>query len=523
MPGPPLLLADADRGEQFLLVGRSRRLLDGYFLYTDEDGIVWATKTAGGYGFAVTQLGPGWVFDPFAQQRRPEDLRARRAEMAAADARCHRRELHAVVTGIRLGPTAQRLLWLVHQQVLRLRSSQLHLPDSLLAGAVWAGREKPTHWRPELLSVLRGLTWLHLADGPPGASGVLGAETVALTHAADLRGTENDIGRAGCADQPGRPHHHYLINVGRGFLGILEQFAHAEDESGVRSYAFPVGGRRQSASLRTAGKSGRLVTVYPPAKLGDRTVHDRLTLSQHRLLQAIVRETTRVTKEDRQSASEAEVLRGNLIPTADGRTSFTCDLLDPGGAYVGFNGNNLLKGRGYLVLSRGGWMAKAGYSPDEVSSFIGDLGVLADRLSLVPVGIDPGNLACVDLEQKSALANSPPGVTALRRVHLRLYAPAEYLARWDQVFAWQEDIPAPTVAMGPALLVTSAVQKKGVSQKQLAAGIGVDRSLLNKVLRGKKLWPEGWLDRAVQWLSSRPACPNQTPPFSGQQGTKCTM
>jgi hypothetical protein len=502
MPGPPLLLADANRSEQFLLVGRSRRLLDGYALYTDEDRAVWATKTVGGCGFAFTWLGPGWVFDSFAQQRLPEDLRARRAQMSAADAQCHRRELDAAVSGMRLGPTAERLLWLVHQQVLRLRSSLLQLPDSLLAGAVWAGREKPTHWRPELLAVLRGLTWLHLADGPPGASGVLGTETALLTHVADLRGTENDVCRAGCAGPTDRPHHHYLINVGRGFLGILEEFAQAEDESGVRSYAFPVGGRRQSASLRAAGKSGRLVTVYLPAKLGDRTVCDGLTLSQHRLLQAIVRETTRATKEDRQSVSEAEVLHGNLIPTSDGKGSFACSLLDPGGDYVGFNGNKLLKGRGYLILSPGGWMAKAGYSRDEVSAFFNDLRVLADRLSLIPVGIDPGNLACVGLDRMSALASSPPGLTALRRVHLRLYAPANYLARWNQVFRWREEVLQGGFARDPAAIVASALKEKVVSQKQLARGIGVDRSLLNKALRGKRPWPEGWLDRAVQWLST---------------------
>ena len=32
--------------------------------------------------------------------------------------------------------------------------------------------------------------------------------------------------------------------------------------------------------------------------------------------------------------------------------------------------------------------------------------------------------------------------------------------------------------------------------------MGVDASLLSKVLRGKKRWPEGWLDRATNWLSS---------------------
>jgi hypothetical protein len=137
------------------------------------------------------------------------------------------------------------------------------------------------------------------------------------------------------------------------------------------------------------------------------------------------------------------------------------------------------------------------------SAFFRDLGVLADRLSLVPVGIDPGNLACVGLERMSAFASSPPGVTALRRVHLRLYAPADYLARWNQVFRWREEVLQGGFARDPAAIVASALKEKVVSQKQLAAGMGVDRSLLNKVLRGKKPWPEGWLDRAVQWLSSQ--------------------
>src|SRR5262249_23015059 len=56
----------------------------------------------------------------------------------------------------------------------------------------------------------------------------------------DLRGKSEDV----CGDACGRyeqRHHHYLINVGRGFLGILEQFAQEEDESGVRIYAFPLG------------------------------------------------------------------------------------------------------------------------------------------------------------------------------------------------------------------------------------------------------------------------------------------
>ena len=47
-------------------------------------------------------------------------------------------------------------------------------------------------------------------------------------------------------------------------------------------------------------------------------------------------------------------------------------------------------------------------------------------------------------------------------------------------------------------------------KKQLAEGMGVDRSLLNKVLRGRRHWPKGWLDRATTWLSSHAATSHQS-------------
>ncbi len=68
-----------------------------------------------------------------------------------------------------------------------------------------------------------------------------------------------------------------------------------------------VAGRRDGPTLIDAGKTGKLVTIYLPAKLGDPAACSRLTHDQHRLLQAIVRETTRKTKTKRRDLSEAEV------------------------------------------------------------------------------------------------------------------------------------------------------------------------------------------------------------------------
>ena len=240
MFGFPLILADAERAEQFLLLGRSRRLFDGFSVHTDRDGNVWATKTVASHTFAATWLGPGWVFNAIAQERWADDLKVRRQAMLDATPERHRQELvEAVAANLRLGMTAERLLWLIHQQVLRHRSSLLRLPDYLLADAIWGTKKRPTHWRKEILEVLKSLTWIHVAAGPIDDSTPLGTDTALLTYVADLRGTAGDVCGEGCERGGVKGHHHYLINVCRGFLGILEQFAQSEDDAGVRAYAFP--------------------------------------------------------------------------------------------------------------------------------------------------------------------------------------------------------------------------------------------------------------------------------------------
>jgi hypothetical protein len=496
MSGRPLILADANRAEEFLLLGRSRRLWEGFRIHTNADGTVWATTGRDSHVFAVTWLGPGWVFETAAPERWAQELKERQDAMRTASPEQHQDELRAIIARLRLGIIAERVLWLGHQQVLRLRTSLLVLPDFLLAEAIWGSVcSWPAHWRQEILAILKGLCWIHVTKGPIQDSTQLGTDTVLITHATDLRHTPQDACGNGCDGQPDGHHHHYLINIGRGFLGVLEDFAQAEDASGVRTYAFPVSGRsrRQSTTLRKVGRSGQLVSIYLPAKLGERSVCDALTTSQHRLLQALVRETTRNPGPERQSVSEAQIIQGNLVPTTNGKAAFPCDLLDARAAYVGFNGNKVLKGRGYRLLTPGGWLAKAGYSGDDIAAFFLDLAALADRLALIPVGVEPGTHSCLTLNQMSGLVGTGHGLTRLGRLHLRVYAPSDYLARWNAFFGWEEQVCQATET-NAALAIAVAIQKQGISQKQLAQGMGVDASLLSKVLRGKKGWPPSWSD-----------------------------
>lgn len=502
MAGFSLALADVERAEQFLLLGRTRRLFDGFTVHADRDGNAWGAKSIGRHTFAFTWLGPGWVFDAAGRERWAKTLKDRRQLMLSATAEDHRRELEAVLANLNLGIRAERVLWLIHQQMLRHRTSLLRLPDTLLAEAIWGTETRPTHWRQEILDILKGLTMLHVIAGPVSDPIECGAETALLTFADDMRGDIGDVCGEQCQGREAK-HHHYLVNVGRGFFGVLEQFVREED-AGIRTYAFPMQGRsrRQSTSLRSVGRSGKLGSIYLPAKLGERAKCDQLTLSQHRLLQTLVRETTRNTKQERESVSEAEIIQGNAIPTINGKSQIDCELLEPSGAYVGFNGNKLLKGRGYLITSSGGWLARAGYSLDEARAFFNDLDVLTKTLSLSVVGMSRDN-RFLNLMQLGEMANSIRATSVLRKVHLRVYAPSDYLERWNEAFGWSESLETDETCDGFAAKIELAISRGEISQADLAEGISVDRSLLSKVLRGMKPWPKGWSDRVTNWLKNR--------------------
>ena len=67
---------------------------------------------------------------------------------------------------------------------------------------------------------LESLGWLHLAEGAEDTP-VFGLETALVTHAADLRRSHQNECDADCPLRGGSSHHHFLVNIGRGFLGIL--------------------------------------------------------------------------------------------------------------------------------------------------------------------------------------------------------------------------------------------------------------------------------------------------------------
>ena len=242
-----LVPIDRSRAEQFMLLGSVCRLFDDYDLWTSDKGVTWALQRHGSHGFGFTWLGPSWVFDPHVSEKHAEKLAARRKEMERDnDDNRHIRELDAVLEQIQLGTHCERLLWLIHQAIWSLHRSVFRLPDYFLSTAVWRNEKPPCHWRKNLLYLLKGLSRLHLSEWPSDKETPpeMGAETALVTQVADLREhPDRDICEEDCPGFGGPRHHHYLINVGRGFMGVLEQFAQCDDDTGVRSYVFPREGR----------------------------------------------------------------------------------------------------------------------------------------------------------------------------------------------------------------------------------------------------------------------------------------
>jgi hypothetical protein len=500
-----LVLCDLARAEQFALLGLAGGLFRAYATSFDAEGVPWAVRRVRRHAFAVTWLGPGWVFDGFARGQRRPAWESAFAAVQSADASRHARELAAAVGRLRLGGHAERVLWAIHRRVLAARRSVVRLPDRDLGTAVWGPDQAawPRHWRQDLAAVLGGLTWLHLAAGAGAPLPPFGPGTALLTHAADLRGRPEDGCDEDCSRSGGPTHHHFLVNVGRGFLGALEPFG-AADAAGVRAYDFAPGRRGgPGPSLRGAGQAGRLVSVYLPAKLGDPDACAALGAGQHRLLQALVRETTRAPRGagGGTGPARAEVLAGNRVPDRAGRGTLACPLLDAQGRYVGFNGNKRRKGLGYRLLTPGGWLAKADYPAGAARAFLGDLAGLAGVLGLTAVGLAQGG-GCLSLAEVRALAAAGAGRAALEALHLRIYVGADYIGRWGAYFRGAAGGLAPSApGPGPVPALAAELARRRVTRRALAAGLGVDASFLSKVLSGKKPCPPGLPERATAWLA----------------------
>jgi hypothetical protein len=491
------VLADVARIEQLLLIGTSRRLLDPHSTWVDDSGVPWCGRRIGRYWFAVSSLGPGWVYDPHAQSRRGEELenlRRRVGELNETNVGPH---FESSIASLNLGNVCERMFWAVHERIIQSKRSVVRVPDVWLADRVWDGRRRPRHWRGTISEALKSLAWLHLGEGGDDTP-AFGPETAVVTHAADLRRSAQNDCDVDCPLRGDRQHHHFLVNIGKGFLGVLERCA-TREEAGTRHYAFPARGSRSTGmNLTRLGRTGRLTSLYNPARLGSRVPCRSLSASEHGLLQVLVRERTRKRRRTRREFSELEILSGNRIVDLSGRGEIVCPFLDANGRYVSFNGNKKRRGCGYLLLSQGGWTSKAGRSTANVELFLRDLAHLSRELGLIVVGLRSNGrqIQWFNLDQLQAVADSRAADT-LQRVHVRVYADENCFSRWDEFFGWP---PADSLVdeedLNARAELQSLLRLHSVSRKTLAVAIGKDASTISKILNGQRRCTAQFRDEA---------------------------
>jgi hypothetical protein len=494
----PLALADLRHVSQFACVGSAKGLFHGHTVWRDEEGPAWAGAKSFGHAFGITSLGPGWMFDDELPVQKAAEVAKRLASMKRLTNGNQRILLREEIRRLRIGGLSERLLWLTHQAVLVTEASVVKLPDALIRQALWGHGPCPRHWRGVVTALLTSLTRLHLANWPDEGIPVFDECTVALKHAADLLRVPNEDKCDGdCFGYLGSDHHHFLVNVGRGFLGNLEQLL-VDEADDVRYYNF------DKKELRRIGKSGRLTTVFMPAKLGEPFLCRQFTAQQHRLLQCLVRETTRATRRKGSFTSEAEETTGNSVRSYAGKDFLNCSQLAADETFVGFNGTRKRKGLGYRLLGDHSWLARAGYRAGDVKSFLHDLGAVGEQMGLKVVGVGPKN-TMFTIEQLRELAVSRPGRHKLVRIDVRVYTTADYIDRWKGFFLGSPAVStqtpvAPTEDRIAGLSL--AISGAGLSQRAVARGIGEDHSLFRKRLNGDKPMPAATLEKAVAFVSA---------------------
>jgi hypothetical protein len=479
--------------------------------WLDDQGFPWAGVTVGGAVLAVSGLGPGWVFDETAHGRRQEEYQRLQDQVRELSTDKRQEKVLERWGEVRLGRLAARLLWLIHAAVLWRHESAALLPDCWVREVLWGPYRKnwPVHWRGEVRAILEGLTWLHAGnEGEP-----LGTATALLTHWADLRAcpTANECGEH-CPGQLLGKHSHFLVNVGRGFLGVIEQCAEEYPEEGRRLYPLRDPGRKV---LKQLGRTGKLVPVFLPAYLGEPEKAGRLTSRQKRLLHTLLRETTRASRGEGVGPLRALLQKGNLISTVGGKATICCPFLEEGKDYLSFNGNGVRRALGYRLLSERGWVRRAGYALEHLEVFLADLQRLGDSLGVIAVGLPANNGDVLSLAGLRALAGAAVGRGHLRPIHLRLYAPADSLKVWVDYFGglWTGRSTQAKQPEDGALELSQALARCGGRRARLATELQVDHSFLGKILNGAKRCPPTLLERVRSWLgvSNQPAVERSAP------------
>jgi len=352
---------------------------------------------------------------------------------------------------------------------------------------VW-GTRKSTNWFSRLKKTLSAISHLCVGEWP------LTEAMPPLDAAQPLFGRINDNKDA----------KEIVFDIASGFLGSLEDFA--VSEPGDFDYDFPVGKK-----LKQLRRDDQVRDVYLPVYLGTAESCKSMTASQKLLLQTVIRELTFPRREKKSARlprklDSGEQIRGDLIRGYGGKTAFPCPDLDPDIGHIGFNGNGRRRGEGYKLTT---WMARAGYRSNEVMLFLADMESLGKQLGLTIGAVGRGD-RWFPLERMLGHAEQNQGLGLLHRVHVRVYAPHDFLSCWNRHFGWTAsdeggdpvDADSECESTDTVTELHRHVTREGLQQQTVAAKLGVSKQYLSAVLRGKKPCSQKVEERIKSLLTS---------------------
>lgn len=475
-----LLLADVNRVRQFSKIARLSRVLKQTEILPDPSGFLWSMAVLGNDYFAVSELGPGAYFGTGSLIQAHYEERV--TELQKRPSHDRQRQFEKLLKSLKFGQLSERVLWAICLCAVSHRSSDIAVPAQLLRDLVWGAGAHPNHWRGDLRKLLRSLSYLHVCSdlSELGSNSVLVAD-----FDVPSRGSRTECS-TNCEWLNSSKHSHVSIRLGLGFLGCLEDLALDDpSNSGSRIYRLPRRGddpnqwREAMKALRAVGKTGLLQQVALATKLGRRSEVKRLSPAARRMLDVLLRETTRARRQkgDTQALPE-KIVAASVRMQSENQN---CPLLDPTETYVGFNGNGVRKGLGYRLST---WLTRGELASE--LEFVSAIRQLGDW-GIITAGFDLRRREWLTIDQ--IVIKVDFNLRGARALHLRFYTKDDYLERWKKSLSWSDPAARSDVEVPLGAAALSLIRNAQVSRRSVANAIGMDPSTLSKMLNGKRKLP----------------------------------
>ena len=122
------MLADPHRVRQFYRIFETRSYLADAEFQIDSTGIPWLVKADRGFSVGVSLLDSGRWFTEHSRNHWAPEYNHKLEEIRSMSVASQRERLGVFAQGLRFGALSTRLVWLIHSEVIRTRSTELRIP-----------------------------------------------------------------------------------------------------------------------------------------------------------------------------------------------------------------------------------------------------------------------------------------------------------------------------------------------------------------------------------------------------------